>query len=154
MSMRDLHSNIALVQGIKAQTITTGGGAKNTGDVDLQGFNSAVIAVNFGSSGDTLAAGVKFDVKLEHADDNGAGAAGTYAAVAAKDVNFASPVVTPDASGNMILVDAPGEDNSVHKIGYVGNKRFIKCTVTPSSGNTNGTPVSVTIIKGNPAIAQ
>src|SRR5919109_1022594 len=99
MSMRDLHSNIALAQGIKAQTITTAGGAKNTGDIDLQGFNSAVVVINFGSSGDTLAAGVKFDVKLEHADDNGRGAAGTYAAVAAKDVNFAAPEVTPDASG-------------------------------------------------------
>ena len=143
--IRDLYSNMGLVQAIAAQTVTIGGGAVNSGDLDLRGFDSAMMSINVGASGDTLAAGVKFDIKMEHADDDGTGSAGAYAAVAAKDVIG----VTPDGSGNVILIDDPAEDSQMYGFSYIGHKRFVKITITPSAGNTNGTPFSIDLVKGH-----
>jgi hypothetical protein len=143
--MRDLYSNLALVQAIIAQIITIGGGAKNSGDLDLRGFDSAMFSVNVGASGDALAAGVKFDIKMEHADDDGTGSAGAYSAVTATDIVGA----TPDGSGNLILIDDPAEDSQMYGWSYIGHKRFGKVTITPSAGNTNGTPFSIDLVKGH-----
>ena len=160
MSMRDLNSNISVVTGLVPQTITSAGGAKNTGDIDLQGFNSAAIICAFGASGDVLSSTVFQQVKLEHADDNGAGAPGTYAAVTVKDVDIKGtlsgvPQVTaPDASGNIVLVDAAAEASNTYQFGYVGNKRFIRATTTPSAGNTSGMTHALIIVKGAASVAQ
>lgn len=144
MSMKDIYSYIAPVNALVPQTITVGGGAKNTGDVDLQGCNAVRVDIPAGASGDTLAVGVHHVVMVQHADDNGSGSAGSYVAVAAKDVIG----VTPDGSGNVIDFNAPAMASTVQSFGYVGNKRFLKVTITPSAGTTNGMPMSVLVGKG------
>ena len=148
MSMKDIYSYIAPVNALVPQTITVGGGAKNTGDVDLQGCNAVRVDIPAGASGDTLAVGVHHVVMVQHADDNGSGSAGSYAAVAAKDVIG----VTPDGSGNVIDFNAPAMASTVQSFGYVGNKRYVRLTLTPA-GATSGGVFSAVAVKGHPASA-
>ena len=147
--MKDLHSNISIVKGLTPQTVTSGGGAVNTGNVDLQGFNSAEIEFSIGANlGDTLNVTNKFTVALTHADDNGAGSPGDYANVEAKDVLGVTP-----ATGVVFTIDDATEDELVYRCGYVGGKRFIKVTVTPNGTLTSGNPIAVNIVKGHPSDA-
>jgi hypothetical protein len=143
--MRDLHHNIGTVTAILPQTITTAGGAVNSGNLDLLGFESAEFVVSVGTSGDTLSGTNKLSVKIEHAPDDD-GSPGTYAPVAAVNVLGA----TPDVNGVVLVVDDPAEDAVTHRFGYVGSGRFLKLTVTPAGTHTNGTPVSAVLVKGNP----
>lgn len=142
--MRDLHSKTDIAQAIAAQTVTSGGGAVNSGDIDLQGCNGAAITVNFGANGgDTLNGTNYFTVTVEHADDDGTGAAGAYAACDSTDIIGATP-----SSGVVITVDDAAEDEASYKVGYVGDKRFVKVTITPNGTLTNGNPISADVIKG------
>lgn len=150
--MRDLHNNLSAVTAILPQTVTTSGGAVASGDdaLDLAGFESAELIVAVGASGDTLSGSVKLTVTIEHADEDAGtpDTAGTYAAVATADLLGAT-----SASGVVLTIDDPAEDAVTHRLGYIGGKRFLKVTVTPSAGNTNGTPVAVSLVKGHPASA-
>jgi len=44
------------------------------------------------------------------------------------------------------------DDGEVRKLGYVGNKRYTRLTVTPS-GNSGSAPIAAMAILGNPADA-
>lgn len=120
-------------------------------EVDLVGFNSALIEISCGSkgAGDTGT----IDVALTHADDDGTGAAGSYADVAAKDVLG----VTTVTSGVIKNLAAGAVAAGIAKVGYVGGKRFIKITVTETGANSTGTMMAINVIKGHgqdaPAIA-
>ena len=147
--MKDLHSNISIVKGLTPQTVTSGDGAVNTGNVDLQGFNSAEIEFSIGANlGDTLSGTNKFTVALTHAPDDGAGSPGDYANVEAADVLGVTP-----ATGVVFTIDAAAEDELVYRCGYVGGKRFIKVTITPNGTLTSGNPCAINIIKGHPSDA-
>jgi hypothetical protein len=145
MTMRDLHNNLDAVQAIQAQTITQAGGAIQSGNVDLKGFGSAEVLVHFGDideMGGSPLGGAKIDVKIEHADDDGAGAPGAYANVTLADVLGPAAVT----SG---IVASPTTDTDVVQVGYVGDKRFLRVTLTPT-GLTNGGPVGAVVVKGHP----
>lgn len=147
--MRSIHNEIKPVQSLQPQTVTSGGGAVNTSDIDLQGFDAAEIIVNVGANGgDTLNGTNKFTLKLEHADDDGTGAADSYAAVGDTDI-----VGATQSSGVFATIDDAAEDSMLYRLGYIGGKRFIKVTITPAGTLSNGNPFSVTIIKGHPYIA-
>ena len=145
MTMQDLNSNLAPVQALAAQTINTGSGALVSGNVDLAGFNAAQIVVHFGEiieMGASPLGSAQIAVKLEHADDNGSGAPGAYANVTDADVSGVSGV----AAG---VVASPNSDLVPVTVGYVGDKRFLRATLTPS-GLTSGGPVGVIVNRGHP----
>ena len=145
MTMRDLHSNVAPVQALAAQTINQGTGALNTGNVDLAGFNAAQVVVHYGNideMGASPQGGAQIAVKLEHADDDGTGSPASYADVTTADV------VGP-ASVTAGVVATATSDLTPTSVGYVGDKRFIRVTLTPT-GLTNGGPVGVIVNKGYP----
>ena len=133
MSMRDLHNNQAAVIAITPKTIINSGSPENlvSGDIDLQFFNSER---QRGDHDDR-------EVILEHADDN-AGVAGTYAFVALADVLGPSSVT----SG---VVATTTTDQEIIEVGYIGDKRWIRVTLQPTS-LTNGGPVSALVNKGHP----
>lgn len=150
--MNELHSNVGVVQGIKPQVVTSGGGAVNTGDVDLRGFGTAEILVDFGTShaSDTLSGTNKYTVAVTHAHESTdtPGSAGDYENVAAADILGATP-----SSGVCVTVDLDGEDEQVYNLGYIGGRRYLKVTVTPNGTLANGCPIAVTVVKGRPDLA-
>jgi len=145
--MKDLDAHLSVVEGINSIAMTVGVGAKNTGNQDLQGYMGAVIALDVGAkhASDTLSGTNKITVLLEHADDDGTGSPGTYAAVAAADVRGVTP-----SSGVLLVIDHVDDTAQVYQWGYIGAKRFIRATLTPEGTIANGVPVCVMVIKGFP----
>lgn len=139
--MKDLHSNIKPVYILHPVVVSATG---NSGDVDLQGFNSAEILVDVGvDAGTGLSSSHKLTFTLTHADDDGSGAADSYESITTADVLGVTP-----ASNVVFTVDSTDEDNTLYRLGYVGGKRFIKLTWTETG--TVSMPMSVTLIKGHP----
>tara|TARA_R110001583_G_scaffold180181_1_gene337189 strand:- start:457 stop:888 length:432 start_codon:yes stop_codon:yes gene_type:complete len=137
--MRDLSNNVVAVVGTVPAVVTAD--ANGTG-VDLQGFESAMVIVNTGIEGDTLSGSVKFDFILEESDDNS-----TYTAVTSSTSVTETSV---DGSGIFLTLDANGETPQIKQIGYIGGKRYIRCKIDATGTHSNGTPMSIEVIKGNP----
>lgn len=145
--MKDLDSNVVVVEGVNPIVMTVAVGAKNTGDLDLQAFDGAVVVVHVGAkhASDTLNSTNKITVLVEDADDDGTGAAGTYASVDAVDMVGVTP-----ASGVCLTIDDAAKCAMVHQFGYVGSKRFLKVTATPAGTIANGVPIAIELVKGFP----
>jgi hypothetical protein len=138
--MKDLHSNIKLVQTLDPATVT-GTSDVNGATVDRQGFDSVEHIVLFGESGDTLSGSVYFDVTIQESDDDS-----TWT-----DVTTAADVVgaTPDANGVWTTIDAAAEDDTLYRIGYVGGKRYSRLQVELTGTHTNGTPIAACAVLGH-----
>jgi hypothetical protein len=140
--MHNIVNNIGIEQSLMPQTIQAS--ALNSGNIDTQGVETLAIAVLVGDIADTLSGSVRIDLKIEHADDDGTGAPGSYAACEDADVlNY-----TGLSSGKFQSIDASGKEEKRHVIGYCGGKRFVKATATPA-GLTNGGPIAMLTLKGN-----
>jgi hypothetical protein len=140
--MKDLYNNLAIAQSI-APVVGANGSAPAAVEIDLAGFNSALFLWLIGAEGSTLSGSNYWTLQMQHADDTGAGVAGSYANVAAADVQGVTP-----ATGVVVTVDDPAEDNTVYKIGYVGGKRFVKFT-TAETGTGPNLPQALLTIKGH-----
>lgn len=141
--MKDLHSNIDIVQAVKP-ILVLDATVPAAVAVDLQGYNSAEVELSVGlKSVDTGT----ITLKLEHADDDGTGAAGSYANVAAADVLGVTP-----SSGiiKTIDCDTDADTSNVFRYGYIGGKRFIKLTLAENDDNANGVILGVNVVKGHP----
>jgi hypothetical protein len=95
-------------------------GTVNGTDIDTSGYESATALVHFGTWTDGT-----HTAKLQEADDNGSGAPGTYADVAAAGLIQAFSAVSA----------APGS-NTVQEVGYIGGKRWIRLVMTTSGATT------------------
>lgn len=150
--LRDLHSNIKVVQHVAAAAIT----ATNTpsSGVDTAGFSSIefLIAVgvvtNIANSPQPTWA-----FKLQESDS----ASADFTDVTDDDMvlvgSAKSPVAAPNAStGVFLTIDDAAEDAQVYRVGYIGNKRYVRVVAT--AANTPGsTPYAVVAVLGHPAIA-
>lgn len=142
MAGRSLYNALDFRQALVQSTITTA--AKNTGDEDLQGYDSCLIVVDLGlingMSSDSPTAG-EISVTVQHADDDGTGSAGSYSNVADTDLDGGT-----QSSGVVHTFD---EDNTTaFKIAYIGDRRFIKVTLTPTGLGAGG-PIGVGLILGH-----
>jgi hypothetical protein len=140
--MKDLYSNVKAVAVLDPIACANGDAPYKV--IDLAGFNSALIGFHVGLTGSPLGSSNYWTMKLEHADDDGTGSAGSYASVAAADVLG----VTPE-SGIIFTVNADTLDNALYACGYVGGKRFIKITIA-ETGTGPTIPLSAFVIKGHP----
>lgn len=140
--MKDLYNNIIAAQTI-APVVGTNGGAPAEVEVDLAGCESAVLLISTGVEAGTLDGSNYWTFTMTHADDDGTGVAGSYANVAAADVQGVTP-----SSGIVLTLDANAETPQITKIGYVGGKRFVK--ITPGeTGTAQNLPMEVITIKGD-----
>tara|TARA_R110000823_G_scaffold232606_3_gene359062 strand:- start:873 stop:1319 length:447 start_codon:yes stop_codon:yes gene_type:complete len=140
--MRDLANNTNTVSVVVPAVIT--GDTNGTG-VDLQGFESCVLTVNTGAEGDTLSSSVKFEFYLEDSDDNSSFSAVTSSkSVTGKAVSGA---------GVFLTLDANGETPQITTIGYIGGKRYVRVRIDATGTHSNGTPMSITGVQGNPVDA-
>jgi hypothetical protein len=141
--MRDI-SNRTVAVATQVPAVVTADADGTT--VDLQGFNSAMVVVNTGVEGDTLSASVKFDFILEHSDNGSSWSAVT----SSTDVTEGSV----DSSGIFLTLDDNAETPQISQIGYIGGKQYIRCKIDTTGTHSNGTPMGVTVIKGNPSDSE
>lgn len=130
----DLHNHIKPLRAISPVSV-----ADNTAAV-----SQIIDTLNFGSLEFVIAAGsladadATFTVLVEHGDDSSL----TDAAAVADDFLLGTEA---DASFTFAA------DDSVKKIGYAGNKRYVRLTITPAN-NASAALIAAVAILGHPAI--
>lgn len=117
--MRDLASNISVVSSVIPQVLA----ATDTGAaIDLRGFDSAAVVINTGaivSAGD-------FTAKLQESDTT---TSGDFTDVAAAGLVGSFP--------------ASLAASTAYKVGYIGNKRYVRTVVTKNSGTSIAASIQV-----------
>lgn len=131
--MRDLFNNVefrpAEVPISAAQTDTTN---IVTAIIDMQGFESLVFVVLLG----TMAAStIASTFLMEEGDDSGLS---DNTAVADKDLLPFSSSSTPE----VVAAFDQADDGLVRRIGYRGNKRYVRLTIDPAS-NDSALPIAI-----------
>ncbi len=134
--MKDLFNELKFVTLWDPIDLGTGNTPKVSAIIDLQGFNSCVLHFAYGSIADTDAT---FTLLIEDGDDS---ALGDNAAVADIYLNGTEAGATPLFSN----------DNTGFKIGYTGNKRYLRATLTPAN-NTGAILTSAVAVLGHAAAA-
>lgn len=132
--MSDLHNNITVRRAISPVSV-----ADTTAQVgqiiDHQGYGSAEYLIAIGSVAD---ADATFTVLLEESDDSG--------------MSGAAAVADADLLGTEALAGFQfDDDNEVRKLGYRGNKRYTRLTITPVA-NASAALLSAVAVLGHPAI--
>lgn len=135
--MKDLHSNIKLVQSLTAATYTSD---QNGATIDRQGFEAVEHIVEVGVSGDTLSGSVKIDFVLQESDDDSTWTDVTDAAAVVVGGDGVS--AAPDANGIFATVDDAAEDDKILRIGYVGGKRYSRVEYDFTGTHSNGIPLA------------
>lgn len=131
--MRDLYNHLSIQRAISPQSV-----ADNTALVsqiiDRQGYDSLLFAIGTGSIAD---ADVTFTVLVEDGDD----ASLSDAAAVADD-----ELLGTEAAAAFQFDD----DNETRKIGYRGNKRYVRLTITPAN-NASAALITALAILGHAA---
>lgn len=117
----------------------------NPDGVDLQGLDSCLFILNIGDEGVTFTTTNKIEAVLEHSDVVDSG----FVAVPQDQIHTNKESVT---DGKVLIFDgAIDDDDETYKVGYRGNKRFVR--LNPVFGGTHGTEtiLGVTAVLGHPA---
>lgn len=122
MATRDLHNNLHFVPAITPVAARTDNTAIVSAIIDTNGYESLEFAIIAGANTD---ANVTFAVLIEDGEDSDLGDDG--AAVAD------TFLLGTEAQAGFTFSD----DGECRKIGYVGNKRYVRMTITPT-GNDSG----------------
>lgn len=132
----DLHSNLKLTRVISP--ISQSGNTAMVGAIiDRKGYGSLEFAITLGT---ITTAGTTYTALLEDADE------------AAFNVTNAA-VADADLLGTEALASfIDSEINTTKKLGYKGNKRYVRLTMTPA-GNTGASTMSAVAVLGSPAQA-
>lgn len=130
--MRDLHNRMKVVPAINPaaradNTLVTGA------DIDRLGYESLEFVIQTGSLPD---ADGTFTVEVQESD---AGGGAGYTAVADQDL------IGTEAQASFTFAN----DNSIRKIGYKGNKRFVRVNVQPANVAAGAEVFGAVAILGN-----
>jgi hypothetical protein len=131
--MRDLMNNIHVKRVLSPVSVsdTT---AQVGQIIDVKGYDSVTYVIATGSIAD---ADATFTVLLEESD--------------ASDMTGASAVADADLLGTEDLAGFQfDDDNECRKLGYVGDKRYTRLTVTPVA-NASAALLSAVAVLGHPA---
>lgn len=133
--MNRLHHNIAPTAGIAPQ-VATDNTALVSAIVDRRGYHDAEWIIATGTLAD---ADATFVVLLEHGDDSG--------------LSDAAAVPDNQLLGTEVLAGFTfAADNTTRRLGYIGDKRYLRLTITPSA-NTGNAPLCAICVLGMPATA-
>lgn len=150
--MRDLHSNIKVVNHLPAIVVNNDTEGKPAAGVDVKGFDACEFIINAGISGDTLSGSVYYTLKLQHSDTD---VDGDFVAVTSTDdiiVGSCPRVTTIDSNGIFATVDDAAEDPFHFRIGYRGSKRYARVIIDTTGTHTNGFPASIVAVLGYPSL--
>jgi hypothetical protein len=132
--MKDLCNQIQVKRVLSPASV-----ADNTAQVgqviDRLGYESLTYIVATGSIAD---ADATFTTLLEESDASGSG----YAAVADADMISQLAGSAPETAGTFQFDD----DNEVRKIGYIGNKRYTRLTITPVNNASAAVLAAVAVL--------
>lgn len=132
--MRDQMNLIHPVAAVKPQTQTNADTAIVGPIIDRKGYESLTLVLIAGTMTDADATAV---VTLEHGDDSGLSDTAVPAAA--------------DLVGTLALMNFQFDDDiECRKIGYVGSKRYVRATITPTGNNSGAFPVAMVAILGHP----
>lgn len=136
MENNDLHNNVAIRKVISP--ISQAGNAAMVGTIiDRLGFGALEFAITLGT---VTTAGTAYTALLEDADE-----------VAFNVTN--SAVADAQLLGTEALASfIDSEVNTTKKLGYIGNKRFVRLTMTPA-GNTGASTMGAVAILGAAALS-
>lgn len=129
--MRDLLNNIDMKRAISPAAAVADNTAINTQILDRIGIEALALAIILGDIAD---ADATFAVTMVHGD--------------APDLSDGVAVPADQLNGSLALAAFTfANDNGIRKIGYVGGKRYVRATITPSN-NTGNVFVSAVWILG------
>lgn len=133
--MRDLMNNVHPIRAISPVSV-----ADNTAQVsqiiDRQGYDSLTFLIATGSLAD---ADATFTVLVEDGD--------------AANLSDAAAVSDDELIGTEALASFQfDDDNETRKIGYIGNKRYVRLTITPA-GNASAGLLAAIALLGHPHYA-
>lgn len=131
----DMFNNINPVRAISPVSVSDNT-AQVSQIIDRQGFASLTFLIALGSLADS---DVTFAVLVEHGD--------------AANLSDAAAVADAQLLGTEALAGFQfDDDNETRKIGYIGSKRYVRLTITPS-GNASAALLAAIAMLGNPDLA-
>lgn len=134
--MRDQSNDLNFKQLFAPKAAVTDNTAQVSSIIDMLGYNSCTMVLNTGTLSDTDAT---FAVTLEHGD--------------ASDLSDTAVPSATDLIGSAALASFDfAADNACRKVGYIGSKRYVRVTVTPSN-NTGNLFLAGIAVLGNPKVA-
>jgi hypothetical protein len=138
--MRDALSKVQVKKILAPGVAITDDTAKVSSIIDLQGFDSCNIHLSTGTDAD---ANATFAVLLEEGDVSNLSDA---AAVADGDMVSQTRGTAAETAAGYDFAD----DGEVRSLGYIGSKRYVRLTVTPT-GNTGDFYLSGVAVLGHAA---
>lgn len=142
MSARDLYSLIK-------RAVSLGAAARNAdangATVDTQGYRSVTMEIDMGVGGITFDGTNKIELILQHSDDGSA-----WSAVAAADARGPEGVTGAGIVKSFIAAHAAA---ACYKVGYFGQKRYVRAVADFSGTHGTATPFSASFLLGDPMVA-
>lgn len=136
MPMKDLHNSIHPVPLIVPAAARTDNTPIVSSIIDRKGYNSLELVLVTGNNTD---ANATFAVLVEDGD--------------ASDLSDNSAVSDSELVGTETLASYQHSDDAeCRKIGYVGNKRYVRVTITPSGNDAGNIFVAGVAILGHPEL--
>lgn len=132
--MRDLHNSVYPKRALSPVAAGTDNTAYVSQILDMQGFEAAELLVLIGANTD---ADATFTVLIEDGDA----------------ANLSDAVAVPDAQllGTEALASFQfDDDNECRKIGYIGNKRYVRATITPANNAAGNIFIAAVWLLGFP----
>ena len=133
--MRDLANRLHFKPAIAPVAARTDNTAIVSTVLDTLGYGSAVLALVTGTNTD---ADATFTVLLEESNDSG--------------MSGAAAVADADMIGTEVLASFTfADDVECRKLGYIGNKRYIRVTVAPAGNGAGDIFIAGVWVQGHPA---
>lgn len=133
--MRDLLSNVHIVNAIPPIAARTDNTAIVSAIIDTLGYDSATFAISIGTNTDVNAT---FAVTMDEG--------------AAANLSDATAVAAADIVGTYALAGFTfADDTETRKIGYGGTKRYVRITITPTGNDSGNIFVAAVAILGHPS---
>lgn len=135
MPNREIHNQIHTVPLIAPIAARTDNTAITSAIIDTAGFNACEFVLVTGTNTDTNAT---FAVTVEEGDNSALSDTGAVAAA--------------DLVGTLALAGFTfADDIECRKLGYIGKKRYVRLTVTPSGNDSGNIFIAGVAILGSPA---
>lgn len=136
-----MHNNVDIIATINPVAAGTTGTGQVGSVVDTRGYDTVEFALGYGAITATAAT---FTVVIKEGDATGTMTSVADADLLGTEAGAGIAAGTPRADG--------GNENVSKRIGYIGKRRYVQANIVNTA--TAGTPVSASVILGNPTSAK